>query len=108
MADDTLEFTISWQGVSKARLHYVIDNDVVVKTEDDDHKDDDPERFSPITCSYKAASAVIHAIEWSLWFPGQTLKQFVAKVSINGGSPVTLDANAGEAKSKWMSRGAAP
>lgn len=103
MADDNLEFTISWQGASKARLHYVIDNDAVVATEANG-----VEGYSPITYSYAAAAEVIHAIEWSLWFPGATVKGLVAKVSINGGEAVTLDAKKDETKSKWASRGAAP
>jgi hypothetical protein len=103
MADDNLEFTISWQGASKARLHYLIDNDAVVATEDNGL-----EGNSPITYSYSAAAEAIHAIEWSLWFPGATIKGLVAKVSINGGDAVTLDARKDEAKSKWASRGGAP
>lgn len=103
MADDHLEFTISWQGAAKARLHYIIDNDTVVATEAN-HL----EGYSPITHAYSAAAEAIHAIEWSLWFPGATLKGLVAKVSINGGEAVTLDAKNDETRSKWGSRGAAP
>ena len=103
MANDNLVFTISWQGAAKARLHYVIDNGTVVKTEADGL-----EGHSPITCEYAAASAAVHVVEWSLWFPGATVKQLAAKVAINGDPPVTLDAEDGEAKHKWAGRGAAP
>ena len=54
MASDHLEFRISWQGGAKARLHYVIDNDDVVKTEADRIEGD-----SPLTCSYDASSIFI-------------------------------------------------
>ena len=103
MGNDKLELTISWQGASKARLHYAIDNDSVVATEGDNL-----EGYSPIICSYSTAATAIHVIEWSLWFPGSSVKELIAKVAINGEVPVTLDSKKDETKSKWASRGAAP
>jgi hypothetical protein len=103
MPNDNLQFTISWQGTAKARVHYVIDNGTVVKTETDGL-----EGHSPITCEYAAPAAAVHVLEWSLWFPGHTVKQLAATVAINGGAPVTLDAREDEAKNKWSGRGAAP
>lgn len=103
MPNDNLQFTISWQGTVKARIHYIIDNGTVVKTEADTL-----EGYSPITCQYPAATAAVHVIEWSLWFPGSTVRQLAATVAINGGDQVTLDAEADETKHKWPGRGAAP
>lgn len=103
MADDKIEFTITWQGASKARLHYVVDNDKVVATEADDL-----EGHGAITFPYTARHAATHVIEWSLWFPNRTLRKFVAKASVSGAKPATLDSKKEEQKNKWQGRGAAP
>jgi hypothetical protein len=103
MANAQIEFTVSWVGGGKARLHYIIDNDNVVATEDDDL-----DGYSPITFVYSTAGSAIHSIEWSLWFPGRTVRKLVAKAGIDGSVAVTLDSKKDESKNKWASRGAAP
>lgn len=103
MADDKLVFTISWAGTTTARLHYIIDNDKVVATEQDNL-----EGNGLITYQYTRTRAAVHVLEWSLWFPGKTASKLVAKVSINGGAGTTLDTKKDDTKNKWASRGAAP
>jgi hypothetical protein len=98
-----MELVISWDGAAAARLHYVIDNDVVVATDATGAGGHSPIRFP-----YEADEAAIHVIEWSLWFPGEAIANATARLSINGGASVALDAQTGEIKTKWPGRGAAP
>jgi hypothetical protein len=104
MANDDLQFTISWDGGARARIHFVIDNDVVVA----DDSDDDYEGEGEITIPYKRAHAAIHVVKWSLYFPGASASNLLAKLTINGAAPVTLHKEKSEQKNVWVSSGAAP
>lgn len=103
MANDRMEIVISWDGAATARLDHLIDNDAVVAT-----AETNVSGYSPLRYSYEPEAAAIHVIEWLLWFPRATIANATARVSINGGAPVALDAQRGEIKTKWPGRGAAP
>lgn len=102
-AADHLEFVISWEGAANARIHYLLDNDRVIATEADNL-----EGAGSIVHPYQTRHSAVHVLEWSLWFPGKTLRRFVAKASLNGGKPIALDAYRDEKKHHWHSRGALP
>lgn len=103
MANDSVEFTITWDGAAGAKLHYAVDNDVVIATEADNHAG-----HGRISFTYPAAAAAVHVIEWSIFFPGATVRKLAAKAAINGATPSTLDKKDEDTKNKWASRGAAP
>lgn len=100
---DKLELTITWEGATQARLHLVVDNDDLIAT---DH--DALVGVGSIKHQYQAPASVFHVIEWSLGFEGGAIRNAIARVSINGGPPVTLDAVRSEQKHLWLGRGAAP
>jgi hypothetical protein len=103
MADDEIEFSITWEGAVDARLYLLIDNSKLVATEVDR-----VHGTGALRHRYRAPAATFHILEWSLRFEGLTVRALVAKAAVNGAAPTTLDAHLGDKQHQWTSRGAAP
>jgi hypothetical protein len=101
--NDEIVLTISWEGAAPARLHLLLDNAHLIATEADAL-----DGVNEIHHRYRTNEAVFHVIEWSLRFEGATLHNLIARASVNGAAPTTLDAHPGDQPHIWASRGAAP
>jgi len=103
LESDQIDLEIQWEGNSRARVHFIIDNDEVVVTEDNRLQG-----ANTIPFSYQARAAPFHVIEGSLWFPGTTVRKLVVKASVNRQPLTTVDAKKDDTKNQWSWRGAAP
>jgi hypothetical protein len=100
---DRIEIVLQWEGDVRARVHYILDNDDVVATEESNLED-----YNVIRYAYQTAAAPIHVIEGSLWFPGSTVRNLVVRASVNGDKSATVDAKKDDTKNQWSWRGAVP
>ena len=92
-----LSFT--WDGQQQAQVYYVLDNTVVKVDAGDDKRG-----RGGIDVIYDAALSATHLIKWSIWFPGKTLKNLSADVTVDGGPSVNLDSSNSE-DDHWVSEG---
>jgi len=94
-------FEITWSGSQDARLYYLIDNDQVVLKKNSTHAPSITIEQGKISVTYQIPRKAAHRIEWSLMFPGETLADLKAKVTLNSGDPETRNAG-GDKKHHWV------
>lgn len=97
-----ISLSFSWDGQQEAQVYYVIDNSVVKATAKDNLRG-----RGSIEIPYAAAASATHLIKWSLWFPGKTLKNVSASVSVDDDDAVELDSSDSE-DDHWASEGTWP
>ena len=96
-----VSFVVEWKGSEPAELYYLLDGGIVVPLGGNETIGN-----GSITVDYLADNTGVHKLEWGMLFPGKTLKQLTAKLSIDGGEPQVLAASDQEAQ-RWVASGTA-
>lgn len=96
-----VSFTVHWKGSEPAELFYLLDGGIVVPLGGNETIGN-----GSITVDYLADNTGVHKLEWGLLFPGKTLKQLAARVSLGDGEPQAL-ASSDEEAQRWVASGTA-
>ena len=75
----TVVVAFTWDGQQQAQLYYVIDNgkSKIVAT-------DGLKGKGKVSATFTMPASATHDLQWSLWFPGKTLKNLALTTSVDG------------------------
>ena len=75
----TVVVAFTWDGQQQAQLYYVIDNgkSKIVAT-------DNLKGKGKVSATFTMPASATHDLQWSLWFPGKTLKNLALTTSVDG------------------------